>query len=392
MTVRAALQRHPRWADGGFAALLAVANAFVADGRQDTALLVTDAVGWSLFAAMHLALVWRRSWPLGTAWTICGLAYLSLVSGTDGLFVPIVAMVAICAAVQRCPRRRSVPAAAAVESHFVVSWLVDDTPWVGLVALTFALTASVLLGVAISTRQAYLLEREERIRQLEHERDRQARLAAVSERARIARELHDIVTHNLAVMVALADAAAFTATVTPRRSAEAMTEVSSTGRQALGEMRRLLGLLRDDSFRYGDLGLRPQPGFADIDRLVAQVRAAGLTVTLVREGEPGPWGEGAGLTVYRIVQEALTNTLKHVGPTAKAHVRLRYSVTGVELEVVDDGVGHPCRPPAVGAGHGLVGMAERAAAYRGHVDAGPRSGEGWLVRARLRFAESEPAG
>jgi signal transduction histidine kinase len=233
---------------------------------------------------------------------------------------------------------------------------------------------------------------EERARRLERERDQQAQLATAAERARIAREMHDVVAHNLAVMVALADAAALTATATPQAAGDKMAKVAATGRDALGEMRRMLGLLHDDE-EPGPAGLDPQPGLDDIDRLVDQVRAAGLRVALTRKGMPGRWGPGAGLTVYRIVQEALTNTMKHAGPAATAQVRLRYTPTGVDLEITDDGSHRPNQPACASRAnaHGLTGMIERAASYGGRLDAGPLPGAGWRVHAHLRFDESAVA-
>ena len=139
-------------------------------------------------------------------------------------------------------------------------------------------------------------------------------------------------------------------------------------------------MLRDD-----DAGRAPQPGLGNLDALVEQVRAAGIRVALTTEGVPGAWGPGAGLTIYRIVQEALTNTIKHAGPKASAHVRLRYRDDGADLEVSDDGVHRPAS--AAGDGQGLPGMTERAAAYGGHLEAGPRPGGGWRVRVGLRFEE-----
>jgi signal transduction histidine kinase len=173
-----------------------------------------------------------------------------------------------------------------------------------------------------------------------------------------------------------------------------MQQVSGTGRQALAEMRRLLGLLHAGEPPQAPSELVPQPGLDDIDELVDQIRAAGVRVTLTREGVAGAWGPGAGLAVYRIVQEALTNTLKHAGPRASAQVRLRYTAAGVDLEVTDDGAGRPARPApgAVAGGHGLAGMIERAASYGGEVQAGPCSGTGWRVRARLRFDDRAGVG
>jgi signal transduction histidine kinase len=137
--------------------------------------------------------------------------------------------------------------------------------------------------------------------------------------------------------------------------------------------------------------LMPQPGFDDIDGLVDRVRAAGLRVAVTRQGTPGPWGPGAGLVVFRIVQEALTNTLKHAGPHARAEVLLRYGTDRAEIDVRDDGAGRPAVHAAVHPGafgrHGLTGMLERAVSYGGGVEAGPREGTGWQVRARVRFGE-----
>jgi signal transduction histidine kinase len=389
-TVRAVVQRHPRAVDAGLAGLVAVLS-----GSAVTS--AGGGVAGSLwFAVLHLPLVWRRRAPVVVFWTVCGLvvvgAAFSLARVDRGLYPEAIVMVALYAVARYRPRRHLWPAVAAIEIAMVVL-LLPAGRWATLALATSVTAATVLLGITISTRRAYLAELEERARRLERERDQQAQLAVAAERARIAREMHDIVAHNLAVMVALADGAALTATVTPQRAADTMQKVSATGRQALGEMRRLLGLLRDgaapgeDPAPSSSATRTPQPGFTDLDRLVDQVRAAGLRVALTTDGVPGAWGPGAGLAVYRIVQEALTNTLKHAGPHANAHVRLHYTADAVELEVADDGA-HPLAPSAVG-GHGLAGMIERATSYGGHVEAGPRPGDtGWQVRARLCFDDN----
>jgi signal transduction histidine kinase len=390
--IRAAVRRHPRWADGGLAVLLAGVNA--------PALAAADVgvVEWLWFGAAHLPLVWRRRAPVLVFWTVLGLAGAALAASqpaiVQGVYPESLALVAIYAVARYRPRRYLWPAIAVLEGILVaVAWQ-QDQPWTSLALGTSALAATVLLGLTVSTRRAYLAELEERARRLERERDQQAQLAAATERARIARELHDIVAHNLAVMIALADGAAFAATAAPDRAADAMRQVSGTGRQALAEMRRLLGLLRDDQPPQAPSELVPQPGLDDLDELVDQVRAAGVRVTLTREGTAGGWGPGAGLAVYRIVQEALTNTLKHAGPQASAQVRLRYTAAGVDLEVTDDGAGRPARPAAdtVAGGHGLAGMIERATSYGGEVQAGPCPGTGWRVRVRLRFDDREGIG
>jgi signal transduction histidine kinase len=306
-----------------------------------------------------------------------------------------VAAVAIYTLARYRPRRYLWPAVAVVESILVVAAWQQEERWTRLAFGTSALAATVLLGVTVRTRRAYLAELEERARRLEHERDQQAKLAAATERARIAREMHDIVAHNLAVMIALADGAALTATAAPERAVDAMRQVSGTGRQALAEMRRLLGLLRAGEPPPAPSELVPQPGLDDLEELVDQIRAAGIRVELTRQGTAGAWGPGAGLAVYRIVQEALTNTLKHAGPRASARVLLRYTAAGVDLEVSDDGAGRPAQPATAGmaaGGHGLAGMIERATSYGGEVRAGPCPGTGWRVRARLRFDDREGAG
>jgi signal transduction histidine kinase len=390
--IRATVRGHPGWADGGLAVLLALLNA------QSVAGAGAGAAGWLGFGAAHLPVVWRRRAPVVVFWTVCVLAGLSLIPSpaiAEGVYPETLLLVAVYTLAVYRPRRWLWPALVVLEGTLLASVLLVDAsgrdPWSRLALGSSVLAATVLLGVTVSTRRAYLAALEERARRAEGERDQQAQLAVAAERARIAREVHDIVAHNLAVMVALADGAAFTAPVAPERATDTMQQVSATGRQALAEMRRLLGLLDDGEPPPPAAALAPQPGLDDIDQLVDQVRAAGVQVTLTREGVPGAWGPGAGLAVYRIVQEALTNTLKHAGPQASAHVRLGYTATGVDLEVSDDGARRPARPAAGRAdgGHGLAGMSQRAASYGGHLEAGPRPGTGWRVRAQLRLDDRD---
>ena len=379
--VRALGRRDPFWVDAGLALL------FAAIGIPGTAQHPPGVLGWVWHAAVFVPLAWRRQAPVATFWAVFALAETADLAGLrlGGAFLAI--PVAVYAVARYRPRRYLWPAAVAVETALVLSWWRDHEPWSDLLPVNAILIAIALLGINVSTRRAYLEQLEDRARRLERERDQQARLAAAAERARIAREMHDVVAHNLAVIVALADAATLTATATPDAAADKMAKVAATGRDALGEMRRMLGLLHEDGPSTLDPStLDPQPGLDDIDRLVEQVRAAGLAVALTREGVPGGWGPGAGLTVYRIVQEALTNTIKHAGPAASAHVRLTYTPGGVDLEVTDDGpVLGIVTPPA--DAHGLTGMAARAASYGGRVDAGPLPGSGWRVAATLPFGD-----
>jgi signal transduction histidine kinase len=324
-------------------------------------------------AALAIPLVWRRRRPLPVFALLVAIAAVQWLADVR-VIGDAALLVALSTVASHEPRKVAAAAAGIVEAGAVLAtlrWGSDDVfkTFVGLSGLTIA---AAVLGTSARHHR-------ERTTRLEVERDQQSRLAAAAERARIAREMHDIVAHNLSVMIALADGAAFAAGQSPERSVTAMETVSATGRQALGEMRRLLGVLRDDQSAGT---LVPQPGVHEIDRLVGQVRAAGLPVTLAVEGDGEALPAGAQLTVFRLVQEALTNSLKHAGPKASAAVRLRYDAAGVDVEVSDDGTGE--RAPSQAAhGLGLNGMRERAAVYAGTVEAGPLPSGGWRVRTRL---------
>lgn len=237
-------------------------------------------------------------------------------------------------------------------------------------------------GYYVRTRRSYLASLVSRAERLERERDTQAQLGASAERARIAREMHDIIAHNIAVMIALADGATYTAASNPGQAATLMGEVSATGRSALTEMHRLLGVLRQPA----GPGHAPQPTLADIDNLLAAIRAAGLPTRLTVTGQPADLPPSIQLALYRIIQEALTNTLKH-SVAASARVQLTYLPDGVALEVTDDGQprARPVGAPDAGssAGHGITGMRERAAVFGGEVSAGPGPRGGWRVHTML---------
>jgi len=242
-----------------------------------------------------------------------------------------------------------------------------------------------VLGITIRQRRALLFSLHEKTARLEVERDQEGRLGAAAERARIAREMHDIVAHNLSVMIALADGATYAMESSPQRASDATERVSATGRQALLEMRRLLGVLGEESSAEP---LAPQPSLDRLDGLLAQVHAAGIPVTMDLDGDPHELPDGVQLTVFRVAQEALTNTLKHAARPTSAHLALRCERGGVELEVTDTGgqvLAIADSPPFTSAsGRGLRGMRERAAAYGGRLDAGPAPEGGWRVRLRLR--------
>ncbi|MFE9910560.1 sensor histidine kinase [Streptomyces clavifer] len=255
-----------------------------------------------------------------------------------------------------------------------------------VVVLTVPFVLAWVLGDSMRTRRAYLSQLEERAARLEREREAQSKVAVAAERARIARELHDVVAHNVSVMVVQADGAAYVLDASPDQARQALETISSTGRQALAEMRRLLGVLRTgDTRETGEYV--PQPDVEQIEDLVDQVRQTGLAVDFKIEGTPRPLPTGVELTAYRIVQEALTNTRKHGGPDAGASVRLVYFDDGLGLLVEDDGRGaaHELYEDggADGAGHGMIGMRERVGMVGGTLDAGPRPGGGFRISALL---------
>jgi signal transduction histidine kinase len=212
---------------------------------------------------------------------------------------------------------------------------------------------------------------------------READQATAAERARIARELHDIVAHHLAVIVLQAAGAR----ASGKPAGAALEKIENSARQALGETRRLLGVLRDPD---EETGLAPQPGIGDLDALAASVQATGLPVNLVISGDRALLPAAVNVSVYRIVQEALTNVLKHAGP-ARADVTIGCAQEAVTIEVTDDGTGEPGHQAAAG-GHGLAGMRERAAVFGGELSAGPRPGGGYAVRVRLPLGDGLPSG
>lgn len=239
------------------------------------------------------------------------------------------------------------------------------------------------IGISVRNRRLHVADLVERANALARDRDQQAQLARAAERSRIAREMHDVVAHSLSVMIALADGAGVALDRAPDRAREALDELSRTGRGALADMRRVLGLLdgREDPAQPAEgAPLEPQPGSPDLGELVERFRMAGLPVR-ASLGDPLPDDATLQLGVYRIVQEALTNTLRHAPGTPGVTVTLRRRADHVEVEVVDDGGTVPA-PASEGAGRGLIGMRERAALYGGSVEAGPWHA-GWRVRATL---------
>jgi signal transduction histidine kinase len=268
-----------------------------------------------------------------------------------------------------------------------------------LVLSTGTGVGAVALGLTLRISRLYLSALRDRAARLEIERDQRVRLTAAAERARIAREMHDIVGHNLSVMVNLADGAAVLTARDPGRTEQALHLIGDTGRQAMDELRRVLGVLRESPEQQEDTLRAPQPGIRDLETLLDRVRAAGLPVTYRTAGPVDELGRGVQLTVFRVVQEALTNTLKHVGPGATADVTVTVEDSRLRVRVTDTGSSSWERTtaPRGDTGQGLVGIRQRAALYDGTVTIGPRDdNQGWIVEvlmdpsASATFGESTP--
>jgi signal transduction histidine kinase len=250
------------------------------------------------------------------------------------------------------------------------------------VALNFAaFAAAYLFGSTMRNRRLYGEQLEARARALERERDEETRRALAEERLRIAQELHDVVAHSMGVIAVQAGVGAHVIDSEPGEAKKALEAISQTSRSTLAEIRRMLGVLRDDE----GLSYVPAPGLADLHRLVRDVATAGLHAEVRVEGTTTELPPGVDLTAYRIVQEALTNVLKHAG-RATAIVVIGYEDKALRLEILDDGRGVNGR--AAPGGHGLVGMRERVGVYGGSFEAGPRTGGGFRVAVRLPYGET----
>ncbi len=326
------------------------------------------------------ALPLRRVWPGPVfLWTLLAAAVLAQWPDRGALF-PVALAISLYT-VAATMRRAEALAAAVLAAGVMLAVVAQDGTrhWALAISDVAAFAAAVLVvGLYVATRRAYLAALRDRARRLERERDQASALAAAEERARIAREMHDSVAHHLTVIVALSDGAMRAISRAPGEAADAIRDVSGTARQALAETRRLLGVLRTDA---GTESRQPLPGLSDLDDLLGRVRAAGLPVQYERSGTSPDPPPAIQLAVFRLVQEALTNTMKHAGPGATAAVRLRLTVAGIHVDVEDDGAGPGGGPGA--AGGGLTGMRERISAFGGELDFGPRDTRGWRVTARL---------
>jgi signal transduction histidine kinase len=377
-----------RWGDWVLALALAAEVEFELWAHPPAGLVVTGgrAALAVLLGFVTLPLAWRRQAPVAVLSVLTGAlvvgAFLIRHAGGVPLGAFLALIVAFYSLGAHCEERRALRVGAGILATIAavdltrgglfeaqgarpLAWLVFAVAW--------------LVGRDFRRRRGELTLLRERATQLEREREEKARAAVAEERGRIARELHDVVAHSVSVMVVQAQAG-------PRLLGDAeqargvFRSIEASGREALVELRRLLGILRTGDEQ---LSIGPQPGLGSLRSLVEQVREAGLPVELRIEGEQAPLPPGIDLSAYRIVQEALTNTLKHAG-RAQATIVVRYEQAALELEISDNGTSTPAGMN--GSGHGLIGMRERAALYGGALEAGARDGGGYYVRARLPFA------
>ncbi len=381
------LRRHPVLVDGVLASVLLLAGLpWVVQQpwpRLPLTLLIVVPVAF------------RRRNPALAFYVAAAAGSIQVLSGTRALGSDLAVVVLLYTLAAYRPRRESVAGLVvclAGSAVAIAAWLPGGARWLNQV-----LTAGVImggttliawvLGDSMRYRRAYYLALEDRAARLERERDAQAKIAAAAERARIARELHDVVAHNVSVMVVQADGASYALGSEPERARQALGTIAATGRQALAEMRRLLGVLRSGDEQAE---LAPLPGVDQLRDLLDQTRAAGRTVSFTLEGTPRTLPEGVGLAAYRVVQESLTNTRKHGGIGASVTVSLCYLADELVVQVTDDGRGGAAADD--GAGHGLTGMRERVGIYGGSMQAGPRQAGGYQVTATLPLGPTADGG
>jgi signal transduction histidine kinase len=335
-----------------------------------------------------VALVFRRRWPLPVLLVVVvswGVLSLTTDPSSDPAYALFASLLATYATAAYAERRPAVASLAIALAFFAIGALLDGETPVGDVAfIWFLLGGAWVLGRALRANATRATALERHAEHLEGDREAQARMAVAVERARIARELHDVVAHAVSLMVLQAGGVRRRLGDDQSAEREALEAVEATGREAIQELRVLLGVVRDGS--TGDDALEPVPRLERLDELGSSFAAAGLDVEITVDGSVNELGRGLELSAYRIVQEALTNSLKHSGGE-HAQVVLNYGRRRLEIVVSDDGRG---TANGLGTGNGLVGMRERALAYGGTLAAGPRDGGGFEVRAMLPMTGETP--
>jgi signal transduction histidine kinase len=381
------MRAHPMAGDTVLAVLLGLVDLllFVADQFTELPELPPWYVAVPINIAMVTPLVFRRRSPLWSAYVVL---VVSIVHATLMLGIGSAAGLAmsIYSVVVYAGRRQGLVFVGAVVVASAVQLALEETDElvISVLFLAFGIALCWTLGEFVGARRAYDVEVEARLHLLETERDQATRIAVAEERGRIARELHDVVAHAVSVMVVQADGASYAIQSDPELAQRAVQTISETGRGALGELRRLLDVLRSDD-ADGEPRV-PQPDAHALAELADRMRTSGVPVELETD-DLGDLPAGVSLGIYRIVQESLTNTLKHAGRGATAAVRVHRTGDLVEVLVSDDGAGRVPQlagsPHRLPGGNGLIGMRERAHVYGGTLDVGPAPGGGWQVRAAL---------
>jgi signal transduction histidine kinase len=346
----------------------------------------TLALGYALVLLHTLPLAARRRFPLAVLATsvASGLAFAAL--GLLPIVLGLAILVAVYSVAAYGDRWVALAGLAIAEAGLVAVQLTPGRTGADTLVINMGVVAAAwLVGQFAHNYRAYAARLEERTAELEQAREALARRAVTEERLRLARELHDVVAHAMSVIAVQSGVGAHVATTQPKEARRSLAAIEATSRAALTELRRLLGVLRQEDEPQGDL--TPVPGLADLEVLLGEVGKAGLAAKLRVEGTPSQLPAGVDLSAYRIVQEALTNVVKHAGP-ARAQVTIRYGDQDVTVEVIDDGRGAvtSVSDGRAGTGHGLIGMRERVAAFNGDLEVGPRSDGGFRVAARLPIA------
>jgi signal transduction histidine kinase len=339
------------------------------------------ALGFALVVLAAAPLAWRRRAPLLVATIVSGAVAAGSLAGYWPEFVAPL-WVAVYSAAAYCERDRLVRVLLPLSVVTSVAISIGERwdrglNWVEVLTdLVFTFGVPILLGRMTFNRR----------RRVVRDRELATREAVLAERAAIARELHDVVAHHMSVMVVQAGAARAVGEKNPAAAAEALRQIEASGRTGLSEMRRLLEVLKAED--HGN-GRTPQPGLDRLPELLDAMRASGLPVESIVEGVPRPLPPGVDLSAYRVIQEALTNALRHAG-AASARVVVRYRPDAIELEIADDGLG-PAGDPEASGGHGLIGMRERVQMFGGELVVGPGPAGGFLVRARLPTEPESPS-
>jgi signal transduction histidine kinase len=347
-----------------------------------------DWLAYVLVIAASLALIWRRRAPLVVLGVVTA-AVSTIWLRDHAAFLSVLGLTALFATAAHAEQRRRawwamVLSLVVLMAAASVSLLDEYDGFAYLTALSMLafLIGSIVAGIVLRNRERIFVDTERRAAEAEADRLAEAERAVAKERSRIAREMHDVVAHGMSVVAVQAAAGREIVHVDPSKAAEVFARIETVGRESLGELRRMLGVLRDGD-EAAHASLAPQPGVAQIADAVAQSTAAGVPTELVIDGDQRALGPGIELAAFRIVQEALTNVRKHAGNAACAKVKVIYGDDSLIVEVIDDGRGAATALSGVGTGHGLIGMRERVEIYGGEFSAGPRPGGGYSVRVSL---------